>query len=383
MDIVLYESSSRGGNFDYSQQLFMAYSNHKELRSVEWIIPSSSELSGKGIRKILRNDRGYASGKLVSRLSFLYRSLINPLKLFGYLFGKKSTRFVILNDFEQTTAFFWVPLYRLFLSRHYFAVMLHDPDRDAYPPSRRFSEMSMKKMMSIMSFGLFHERLPDKPYYRPNGKTQYLSVPHGQYDQQQVNAEMMVTLQSRRNGCKLVSIPGNIRMEKNYEIAIQATAKIPGIRLIIAGLPSSSAIDVDDLRRMAADLNIIDRVIFVIKYLSVAEMCAVIKSSDVILLNYKRTFASQSGIFNLIAPFKKTIIISQTESGLATTAAKYNIGHFVDPDDPDDLVRVLTAVLDQHFDDGAQWNEYLRYASWENHVNIVLDALKNKYADVV
>jgi glycosyltransferase involved in cell wall biosynthesis len=261
--------------------------------------------------------------------------------------------------------------------------MLHDPNRDAYPPSKTISAMSMKRMMSLMTFGLYHVRLPDKSYYRPNGKTTYLNVPHGLYEAQPADVEMINFMKTLGKGYKLISIPGNIRMEKNYEMAIRTMSKLPGVRLIIAGSPSSSSVNVDDLKKLAIDLNVANRVTFIIKYLSDEAMSAVIKMSDVILLNYKKTFTSQSGLFNLVAPFKKTVVLSRTESALAATAARFGIGHFVDPDDPEDLIRVLSSVLSGASSNDEKWDEYLRYVSWENHVNIVINAFKRIGTDAV
>lgn len=383
MEIVLYESGSKGGNFEYSKYLFRAYAKHADVSNIDWLIPSSTPgLRAPGIYKILRNDRREFKTRILNRLHFLFRTLVNPFILFNHLRAKSKPQYVILNDFEQLTAILWVPVYRVFLRRHRFAIVLHDPDRDAYPPSKGMSAISMRRIMSLIDIALYHEYLPDKPYYAPNQKTVYLNIPHGQYDRAPIEDTTATTLRSESMGYKLISIIGNIRMEKNYELAIEAVARIPGIKLVIAGSPANSSVNVDDLRKLATSLNVSERVVFVVKFLSPSEMNTVVELSDVILLNYKRTFTSQSGIFNLIAPFRKRLIISRTESGLAALAARFGIGHFVKPDDPDDTIRVLREVLNDSNPSG-EWDEYLRYASWENHANIVIDAFKKIGSDAV
>jgi glycosyltransferase involved in cell wall biosynthesis len=145
---------------------------------------------------------------------------------------------------------------------------------------------------------------------------------------------------------------------------------------VIAGSPSSSSVSVNSLRKLAASLDVADRVVIIEKFLSPEEMNAVIESSDLILLNYKNTFTSQSGVFNLIAPFRKKLVISRTESGLAALAKKFGIGHFVEPDNLNDFVHVLCKILHDDSNRLNGWDEYLKYASWENHVNIVVNAFK-------
>ena len=282
---------------------------------------------------------------------------------------------IILNDFEQLSAFIWVPLYKIFLRKHRFAVVLHDPDRDAYPPSKKFSEASMRIMMSLMCLALYHEHLPLKSYYQPNGKTQYIKVPHGYYPKKNVDEVLFKELLSAKGDFKYVGIIGNIRSEKNYALAIQALIRLKDAKLVIAGSPANSSVDIKALGDFAKQSGVHERVIWVIKYLSENEMAAVIESVDVVLLNYKQSFTSQSGILNLIAPYKKKIVASHTESSLTRVMERFKLGFLVNPDDLDDLVDQLSEMLSR--DSSGNWDNYLKYASWENHVNIVINNLKD------
>jgi glycosyltransferase involved in cell wall biosynthesis len=384
IDVILYESSSTGGIFEYSRYLFQAYAKHGDVSSVTWLLPSSASVStAPGVLKVLCNDRPNFKRKFFKRLHFVYRSFVNPYILFRYLRSARKQHFVILNDFDQLTALLWVPLYRRFLGHHRFAIALHDPDRDAYPPSKRISALSMKKIMSLMSIALYHEHLPKKSYYHPNGKTRYVSVPHGHYQALPVDRTMADSLISKAKEAPIVAIIGNIRMEKNYELAIKAVSQIGGFKLLIAGAPSSSSINVEDLRTLAASLKVEDRLMFIVKFLSPEEMNAVVETSALILLNYKNTFASYSGIFNLIAPFRKKLVVSRTESGTAVLAKRFGIGYFVEPDNLNDLIHVLQRALNDGTDGSKGWDEYLQYSSWENHVNIVVAEIKRLPSDAV
>jgi glycosyltransferase involved in cell wall biosynthesis len=375
LKIILYESSSIGGSYDYSRELFLQYGRHHEVTSAEWVIPSSADVTASAnVLKILCNDRKKFGLRIANRGHFLWRHFLNPLTLFFFLLKKQHPHVVILNDFEQMSAFLWVPLFSAALRRHRFVVVLHDPDRDAYPPSRKISAASMRILMSLMDLALYHEHLPDRSYYRPNGKTSYVQVPHGYYSRKKPDDELLRKLTSEKGSSQYVTIPGNIRHEKNYELAIQALASLPHIRLVIAGSPSSGSVDIAQLERLAEKLKVSDRVIWVKKYLSENEMAAVIESADLILLNYKPSFTSQSGTLNLVAPYRKKLLASRTQSSLTQVMERFNLGFFVTPDDLPDLIAKLPWALASP--DPGNWKRYEEYASWENHVNIVIQNLK-------
>lgn len=375
LNIVIYESSSTGGNFDYSANLFDQYGKHRDVQFVEWVIPRCSKVSAmKSVHKVLCNDRPKSAVTIVKRLHFLARHFINPFILFFFVVKRSRPSIIFLNDFEQLSAFLWVPLYKIFLRKHKFAIVLHDPDRDAYPPSRSVSGVSMRVIMSLMDFALYHERLPSKCYYQPNGKTRYIKVPHGIYPQKKADELLLKELLSEKGDFRYVAMIGNIRSEKNYDLAIRALVYIKNAKLVIAGAPSSSSEDVMALRALAERSGVYERVVWVIRYLSENEMAAIIESTDLVLLNYKQSFTSQSGILNLIASYRKKIVASRTESSLTAVMERFKLGALVKPGDLEDLIDQISQNLGRK--SSGNWDDYLKYASWENHANIVIDNLR-------
>lgn len=366
INIVIYESSSFGGCYEYAKYLFSAY---RQRFPTVMLLPRGAAYQGEGVERKLVNDQPNTKNTLLRKGSFLYRNVMDPLLLFFFLlFRKKSL--VILNDFEQLTAPLWVPLFRLCLSHHEFGVLLHDPDRDNYPPSKGYSIFCMKLMMGLMDYGYYHGYLPDKPYYRPN-KTRFINVPHGLYPVSDRDEGLYEALMKEKNEKKYAAILGNIRHEKNYDLAIRALKKFPGLQLIIAGSPSSSEVQVSDFKQLADKEGVGKQVTWIIRFLSDEEMSTIISVSDVILLNYSHTFTSQSGIINLIAPYKKPFIYSETASSLTYTAKKFKLGIGVKPDDVESFEKGM-----QQFFDGKKgiegYEQYLQYASWDNHVGIVM-----------
>ena len=313
-----------------------------------------------------------ASGR-ARKLHFLRRNARNPLT-FLRLLQKEPASMVIFNDFEQLTAPFWVPLYKALASQHTYAVILHDPDRDAYPPNKRASIQCMKALMSLMKLGLYHQHLPDKPYYS-DPKTTYIDVPHGLYPAPAPDVPLADLLtQLRKPSLQYAAILGNIRAEKNYQLAIEALAQLPTLGLLIAGKASHQGVDVEAYKAQALAAGVADRIIWVERFLTEAEMAAVIDAADIILLYYARSFTSQSGILNTVAPMRKRLIASDGESSLALTLRRFGVGILAEPDSTVALTEALQSILENPQAPTQAWQDYLAYASWHNHVDIVVRA---------
>jgi glycosyltransferase involved in cell wall biosynthesis len=285
---------------------------------------------------------------------------------------------LIFNDFEQLSAWFWVPLFKLFFKRkHHFCIILHDPDRDAYPPSLRFTRWSMKKILSLMNVAIYHDFLPEKPYYQSNNKCIYLDLPHGFYPMPEPDMVLFEMLSAcNEPGKILMAILGNIREEKNYHLAIQALSSLPQHILIIAGKPSNARVNVQTYKDLAKKIGVEKQVIWVEKFLTEEEMSAVIEVAHVILLNYAVSFTSQSGILNVVAPFRKELIVSDGPSSLASIIRKFGVGELVEPGSVSSLVKALSKLQSEELEMRQHWEAYLQYASWENHVSKALKVFR-------
>lgn len=379
MRVIIYTSSSFGGCFDYAGQLHRAYLAHPQVESCKMVYPMNAPLSVRSdILPILMPDTpGDDATARTRKLHFLRRTVRNPLSLLRLL-QQEPPSLVIFNDFEQITAPFWVPMFRAVAAKHRFAAILHDPDRDNYPPSQKVSERCMKALMSLMDLGLYHQHLPEKPYYLGK-KTGYLDVPHGLYPPPAPDAGLEALLGTmKRPGLTYAAILGNIRPEKNYLLAIEALARFPQMGLLIAGKPSHQGVSTEPLKARALELGVADRIIWLERFMSEPEMAAVIDAADMILLYYAKTFTSQSGILNTVAPLRKTIIASDGESSLAQTIRRFNIGLLAAPDNLDELSKAIARALDGFGPDMSDWGNYLEYASWDNHAETVIAALQEK-----
>lgn len=369
--VILYESSSFGGNYRYAHELSMAYAKNEKTVSVELILPSNSTSDTIFAKKILLND--LPKGNLLwIKFHFLFRNLVNPLVLFFWLLFKPKS-LVIFNDFEQLFSPVWVPLYKLFLQKHTFCIFLHDPDRDAYPPNKCISTFTMKCLLWICTIAFYHEFLPKKSYYS-GSKIKFVSVPHGVYPQPDADSELLKQIELSKGSAVLLSILGNIRLEKNYEQVLRCLVHLPDCKLLIAGKPSNSSVNLDALRQLAVHLGVENRIIWLIRYLTEAELSATIEATDICLLNYLPSFTSQSGLINMYAPYKKNVIVSNIESGLSSLNTKYKFGVFCDPLDDTSFILAVQHVRNNNYDEA--WSNYLHFASWDNHVNLVLSSIQ-------
>lgn len=372
MKIIIYNPNSFGGNYKYAQELYIAYNKNSRVEQCTLILPANAgDEEDRYIKKNLLADVSNSSIKIIRKLYFVYRSFVNPFIFFFFL-KRQPGSIVIFNDYDQLTSLFWVPFFRFFKKKHVFATVLHDPDRDAYLPTKWLSELTMKAVTSIMDVAFYHEYIPEKTYY-PSGLKK-IKVPHGIYPPHQIDKNFYDDLMSQKGDSYLIGILGNIRDEKNYVAVIETLPQLSNTKLLVAGNVANSSVPVSDYKQKIKDLNVSDQVIWVQKFLSEEELSAAIKACDVIVLYYKSTFTSQSGILNIIAPFKKKIIVSDVPCALREVVYRFGMGKIVGFNN-NDLVTAIDLLCEGESKFDNNWNTYINYASWENHVNIVLNEL--------
>jgi hypothetical protein len=415
MNIIIYESSSHGGCYKYAIELYHAYRQHPEVKSVVLLLPENAAFEGEGVVKVLIPDN-----KTGNRWHFFYRQFVNPLRLIrearkqevarsSKLEAEREERkehekdtisdnqairnlgtppfftassfqlsdassFLLLNDFEQISAPLWSPLFRLFLRQFKIGVFLHDADRDAYPPTPRLSGYCMRQMMKAMDLALYHSLLPQRNYYQQGKRTHYLKVAHGIYHSPEADKALLADVNDFTARFDLaLGIIGHIRYEKNYGLAMQALAHYPTFGLVIAGSAANSQVDVEGLKREAQRLQVTDQILWIDRYLSEAEMTAVITAIDWVLLYYASTFHAQSGILNQTAPLRKPVLVSDLPNALTETVDEYGLGIKCKADDLEALINCfsqLNVVIQS-----PQWDRFFEEVDWKRQVEIVVRKL--------
>jgi glycosyltransferase involved in cell wall biosynthesis len=378
--IFIYNPNSRGGNYEYAIQLAKAYGESPIVEDIFLLLPKNSKLESPVANKILASDIPKWRNKIFSRSYFIYRSFINPWKLFFFLLHHRDGK-VIFNDYDQVTSVFWAPVFRLIKRRFVFSVILHDPDRDLYFRQKAISEMTMKKVMSIMDIGFFHERIPARPYYAGN-HVKYVDVPHGVFEWESggEDEKFKQMIADFKEGDLLIAALGNIRTEKNYRMIIESLDSLKDVKLIIGGLPANSSININEYRDLVKNLHLSQRVLIIEKYLTVSEMTTIARLSDAFALYYSNTFKSQSGLLNFFVQFEKPFLVSDNESPLSTLVKKFKLGLIAAPDSSEELKGMLKKFKEEDLP-SADWNGYRLHASWNRHVSIALNAFNQVNSD--
>ncbi len=375
MNIIIYNINSTGGNYEYSQAILNAYKEHSEVKNVTLLMPGNSHAKGENIKRILMTDAPPFKNKILRKLHFIYRSIVNPLRLVRYL-KRSAPSFVIFNDFDQLTAPLWCRWFKDLRNRHTFAVMLHDPDRDKYLPLVALSVITMKSVMSVIDIAFYHGYLPDKPYYKSNLIS--VAVPHGIYPPVDFDEDFLRQINQHKKQKYLIGILGNIRDEKNYNFVIEALGKLPDFQLLVAGSKSSANVPVEAYKQKIKILGLHEQVIWIERFLSENELNTAIAACDIILLYYKVSFTSQSGILNLIAPYKKKLLVTNTPSALQQVVHQYKLGILVPPDNMEEFIRSIKQLADtdgNSFD--SAWVNYEESASWKKNVDIAVESFKH------
>ncbi len=374
MKIIIYNINSFGGNYEYAKYLYEAYQNNPSIEAALLLMPENAVYNKPGVLRMLCTDLPATQNKVFKKIHYLYRSLVNPFKLLFFL-KKQPASVIIFNDFDQRTAWFWAPFFKPLKKKHKFAVILHDPDRDKFFSIQSLSETSMSSIMAFMDVAFFHGFLPDKPYYKYLFKR--VDIPHGIYDDTYIDDAVYQQVKHEASGNKIIGILGNIRDEKNYRVVIDSLTHLDNVKLLIAGKAANSGVSTDIYKQYAAEKGVSDKVIWKEGYLSQGAFNACITACDIVLLYYKPSFTSQSGVLNTIAPFKKKLIISNAESSLKKSVEQYSLGRVLPHNQPILLAKAVEELLslsDNHF--SAKWDNYITNSSWQKHVSIAVEAFK-------
>lgn len=374
MKVIIYHPNSFGGTYEHAQYLYQEYAKQLGSGNCQVLFPTIAKAGGPDFKKYLLTDKPNYRLRLANQLHFLWRTFANPVLLWWYIRRMKDA-VVVFNEFDQFSMWLWGPLFRLTQGKRTYAVILHDPDRDAYAGNATRSGWLMRQVMRIMDIAFYHEVLPDKPYYRHLPKTRFVNVMLGLMPVHQSDESLSGSLNLQTDGFQVMSILGNIRLEKNYHLAIEALVKFPTMKLVIGGRPASSAVSIDELKAHADELGVADRVIWIVRFLSDEELASIIRASDVSCLNYSATFKSQSGVMTLVAPYRKPMIVSDGESALAAVVKKYQLGVWVKPDDLGDFCDGLHRLLEGNLPP-AKWDEFEAFANWESNVRLSLTAFE-------
>ncbi|RZT18140.1 D-inositol-3-phosphate glycosyltransferase [Mycobacterium sp. BK558] len=177
----------------------------------------------------------------------------------------------------------------------------------------------------------------------------------------------------------VVAFVGRIQPLKAPDVLLRAVARLPEVRLLIAGGPSGSGLATPDgLVDLAAELGITDRVTFLPPQ-SRDELVAVYRAADIVAVpSYSESF----GLVAVEAQACGTPVVAAAVGGLPVAVRDGVTGALVDGHDPADWARTLADVLAAGPATMSRAAiEHAASFSWGHTVDMLLDSYGRAIAD--
>ena len=162
-------------------------------------------------------------------------------------------------------------------------------------------------------------------------------IPHGAFDYlTHLEDEKPLPAELEGSEGPVILFFGLLRPYKGIDTLLEAFHRIEGAELWIVGNPR---MEVAPLRRAAADAP--GRVRFVTRFVEDAEIPAIFRRSDVVVLPYRD--AEHSGVVYASLAFGKPMVLSSV--GGFPEVAGHGAARLVPPDDPESLAKELSGLL--------------------------------------
>jgi D-inositol-3-phosphate glycosyltransferase len=181
----------------------------------------------------------------------------------------------------------------------------------------------------------------------------------------------------------VVAFVGRIQPLKAPDIVLRAAAKLPGVRIVVAGGPSGSGLaSPDGLVRLAAELGITDRVTFLPPQ-SRANLPTLFQAANLVAVpSYSESF----GLVAIEAQACGTPVVAAAVGGLPVAVRDGITGALVSGHDVDRWAAALDELLQR--DGGPQGEAMSRAAaahaatfSWENTTDALLASYRRAIGD--
>jgi D-inositol-3-phosphate glycosyltransferase len=143
---------------------------------------------------------------------------------------------------------------------------------------------------------------------------------------------------------RVVAFIGRIQPLKAPDVLLRAAAKLPDVRVLVAGGPSGSGLAAPDgLVRLADELGIADRVTFLPPQ-SREQLVNVYRAADLVAVpSYSESF----GLVAVEAQACGTPVVAAAVGGLPVAVRDGVSGTLVDGHDPDDWAQAIAALFDR------------------------------------
>jgi len=328
------------------------------------------------VKPLLNNPKTGAEGSRLLRIPRFYRQLTGNLRILRREIEKGSYRHVFSVSYAEYFAPLWAGSFRRLARRGItFGSMVQEPVRNFRVGPDWWHRWSVASAYSYLRCAFVHEDMPlDTGRPMPNLKVGVVPMAaHAYPDPGLPRDEVRRRLGIPHDAIVLFSF-GHIRDNKNLDYAVMALRDFPEARLLVAGSRSASSQRPESYYvELAERIGVADRCIWFFDYVSEEDAANYFEASDLIMLAYGSSFRSASGVLNVAARYRKPCIASAGEGSLKTVVNKYELGVWVEPDDP----AAVSSGISKWIAERTQpfWEDYNRDNSWQRNAEVVASGL--------
>ncbi|NJK33743.1 MAG: glycosyltransferase [Oscillatoriales cyanobacterium SM2_2_1] len=367
--LLYFCSATRGGIADYAhaqataiarsgiEVIFLTSPSYRPQDSVMYIVDTSlPEMKDWPLpSKILLAVKIWEEQQVLHRAIILYQ-----------------TQNVLFATYSEYLAPLWCKhLESLSRQQVCFGAVVHDPCRTYQVGPRWWHRWSIACGYRFLQEAFVHEAIAlDTVEPMPHLTTTV--IPHGTYQfppAQKARDEVRECFEIPKSATLLLAF-GQIRDNKNLDLAMRAIAQFPELHLLIAGrVVSQTQKPVSYYQALAEELGISHRCHWLLKHVPNHEIGDLFQASDVVLLTYRSDFSSASGVLNLAVAYRRPCLASAGASNLRTVVQNYNLGIFVEPDSWQSVRDGIQAFLGSPPE--PKWALYEAEQSWERNAELV------------
>lgn len=312
---------------------------------------------------------------ILRRILFASAIVYNYLRL-AFMVAFNKPHVVLLDSYREYLSPLWsLPLgLSLKWAKSFCAANLHDPVRNFQVGPKWWHDWSVQCGYRFLALVLVHAPLPAAAEVPADVAVEV--VPHGLFSMNEAvvpRKDMRERWGIADHEVLLLSF-GFIRDNKNIDLLIKALSKLKDYKLVVAGRSqTSNDKPVSYYRKLADDLNLGSRCIFVESFIDDEDISSYFDAADLVALTYSASFFSQSGVLNLAAAAKKPVIVSSAPGPLTATVSRFRLGIEVEPDQVEAIIQALEHLRPAEIE--PDWEGYYRFSGWEKNVEAIIKHL--------
>ncbi|MEB3189379.1 MAG: glycosyltransferase [Snowella sp.] len=323
-------------------------------------------------RPILTSANAFQSPIAVFRKTVLGLNILQNYYVLADIIRREKFQYVLLATYAEYLAPLWsFPLGQLAKQGVTFGAVVHDPVRGHVVGPLWWHRWSIACGYSFLREAFVHEAIKldtEKPM--PGLRTTIIPIGSYRFPKPQNSRETIRENLKVPNNSKIFLSFGQIRDNKNLDLAMKAIAEFPDIYLVVSGKVSTpTQRPVAYYQNLADRLGIAERCRWLINFISEKEVADLFNACDLILLTYSAKFRSASSVLNLAVNYQRPCLASAGEGNLKSVVQRYNLGVFVEPDNWQAIRDGIEQWL--HSSGQPQWQQYEMDNSWEKNAEIV------------